>query len=410
MSGESNPTHYDGDACMVAISNAGMAREFCIGNAIKYMWRLGRKPSAEEQTDLKKAEWYLDWYEKNETWVGGDDELLDELRVLVYKYLYSSSSGPFDTTVELKQLLERTVTMSTRQLAKIICDSVSPDRMVGGARHPEEGTRLTTMEVELPRIVLAEFNTHRVFSRNSASSRAIPIEKMLKRVQEDPYIPETWGKNGKGMQAKEVLNEEESKNAEFEWLQARDLAVVSAKKLLERGVHKQTTNRLLEPFMWHTIIVTATEWSNFFHLRCHPDAHPAIRRTAEAMQVALYESTPKLIQPGGWHLPLVDERDEGETIGNRVKLSSARCARISYLTHDGVREPSKDIELHDKLLQGGHMSPFEHPAMVGVHRAVGLSDPGRRSGNFAAPWVQYRKTLPYEHDIHSDPKRAGEEA
>jgi thymidylate synthase ThyX len=274
--------------------------------------------------------------------------------------------------------------MTERILAKIIADS-----------QPPEGARLTTMEVVVPRIVLAEFNTHRVFSRNSASSRAIPVKKMLQRVLEDPYIPEAWGKNQRGMQAGEALSDVESGVARAAWLQARDGAVHHTQNLLALGVHKQTTNRLLEPFMWHTVIVTSTEWSNFLHLRCHTDAHPAIQRTALAMRQVMEESKPDDLDWGDWHCPFVDDRDAGlQTTMDCVKVSSARCARVSYLTHDGVRDPSKDLELHDRLLSAGHMSPFEHPAQASqVFRA-------NQCGNFAWPWLQYRKTIPNEQDIN----------
>ena len=273
-----------------------------------------------------------------------------------------------------------------RTLAKIICDS-----------QPPEGARLTTMEVVVPRIVLAEFNTHRVFSRSSASSRAIPVEKMLKRVQEDPYIPETWGKNQRGMQAGELLNRGAALAAEETWLSARDDAIECARGLLELGVHKQITNRLLEPFMWHTIIVTSTEWSNFFNLRCHTDAHPAIRNTAVAMRTVYYDAIPNGLDWGEWHLPYIHKPDSPLSVESKIKLSSARCARVSYLTHDGVRDPAKDFELHDRLLDGGHMSPFEHPAQAVMFELT--------ASNFAKPWIQYRKTIPYEDDVHMDPER-----
>ncbi len=278
-----------------------------------------------------------------------------------------------------------------RQLAKILADSIQP-----------EGIRLTTMEVVMPRIVLAEFNTHRTFSRNSASSRAIPVQKMIQAVLDDPYIPETWGRNGSGMQAKEELSEQEARIAEVYWRDAAAKAVESARLLLREGVHKQVTNRLLEPFMWHTVICTAAQWSNFFNLRCHPDAHPAIQNTAYAMRDAMEKSVPKCLQYGEWHLPLVDDRDGALSVKDKVKVSSARCARVSYLTHDGVRDPSADIFLHDRLLKAGHMSPFEHPA-----KACELgeyADLNPMAGNFGDGWVQYRKTIPWEFDIHARPQ------
>ena len=130
--------------------------------------------------------------------------------------------------------------------AKIVADSVSPD-----------GVRLVTFIVTFARMVLAEFNTHRVFSRNSASSRAIPVKKMIKMVMENPYVPETWGKNQKGMQAGEDMTEEEAAIEVKAWLEERDYAVQRARERMERGVHKQIANRPLEHYMYHTAIVSS---------------------------------------------------------------------------------------------------------------------------------------------------------
>jgi hypothetical protein len=249
------------------------------------------------------------------------------------------------------------------------------------------GVRLTTLEVSFPRIVLAEFNTHRMLSRNSASSRAIPVEKMLARVLEDPFVPAAWPKNQKGMQAVEDLDDTTAHEARLEWLLARDHAVTRARCLLDVGVHKQIANRLLEPWLWHTVIVTATEWENFFALRCHPAAQPEIRTIAEMMRDAMAASTPRHIPHGAWHLPLVTDDERRTREADWVKVSVGRCARVSYLTHDGLRDPAADVALCDRLAASGHMSPMEHVATP-QHRAV-------FRGNFRG-WVQYRKTLPNE--------------
>jgi len=293
--------------------------------------------------------------------------------------------------------------------AKILADSVSPD-----------GVRLTSFEVTFPRIVLAEFNTHRVFSRNSASSRAIPVEKMIERVMTDPYIPSSWGKNQKGMQAGEDLDAVSAEFAEGHWLSARNSAVAYAQKLLNEGVHKQLTNRLLEPFLYHTVIVTATEWSNFFHLRCNPMAHPDIQIPARMMQDLYEKNEPEKLQYGEWHLPLIGpddyaaafehDRQGGDSqalMQTMCKVSVGRCARVSYLTHDGKRDLDADIALHDSLLVAGHMSPFEHVARPATweDRAEdedgSFRDPAEHDnffGNFRG-WIQYRKTIPGEADI-----------
>lgn len=256
------------------------------------------------------------------------------------------------------------------------------------------GSRLTTMEVTIPRIVLAEFNTHRVFTRNSASSRAIPVEKMIKRVTEDCFTPLYWGKNEKGMQANYELSIIEQEEANEIWLEARDNAIVSIKKLLKIGVHKQIANRLLEPFMWQTIIVSGTYWDNFFNLRRHADAQPEIRKPAMMMYELYNSSIPNtdLSKTFNWHLPLVEDDEVGDllksfTINEIKKICVGRCARISYLTHDGKRDPLADIELADRLLTSGHMSPFEHAA-------IGLTS-NIQCGNFSG-WKQYRKFLPNE--------------
>lgn len=277
--------------------------------------------------------------------------------------------------------------------AKVLRDSISP-----------EGVRLTTLEVTFPRIVLAEFNTHRVFSRNSASSRAIPVEKMLKRVEEDPFIPIYWGKNQKGMQAEQELSEWDQLMAKLEWLEAKDRAVEQVQKLLELGVHKQITNRLLEPFMWHTVIVSSTEWENWRGLRRNKDAQPEIRRIADMADEAIEASTPKLVDHGEWHLPLVDDYDrlvtDGFSLTDIVKICIGRCTRVSYLTHDGKRDPRADIELCERLLRSGHMSPFEHAArpftLYENDQATCHENPF--CGNFRG-WVQARKLIKDEDNF-----------
>ncbi len=297
--------------------------------------------------------------------------------------------------------------------AKVLADSRSP-----------AGYRLTTLEATFPRFVLAEFNTHRVFSRNSASSRAIPIAKQLRRVLEDPYVPIEFGSNQPGMQAGPALAGEKREAAEREWLSARDDAVRrvlglvtdpdaiaavddlsealdeaeeairnKAKPSAWLNVHKQVANRLLEPFMWHTVIVTATEWDNFWNLRCHPDAQPEIRLVAESMRKATLDSEPAELDWDEWHLPLIRPEDrEQAAIEDLIKISAGRCARVSYLTHAGKRDLDADIELHDRLLESGHMSPLEHPA-----KPLNASEleSGEWSGNFRG-WQSYRKLIPNE--------------
>ena len=291
--------------------------------------------------------------------------------------------------------------------AKIIADSISP-----------QGKRITTYLLTYPRFIHAELMTHRLFSRNSASSRAIPFEKMVKMVKEDPFIPIAWQKDHKGMQGSDYIETEDGLYVSIRyWLEARDRAIKAAQDLHSCNITKQLCNRLLEPFMWHTVLVTATEWENFFELRCpqytvnwYPSRRPealeptqtsfksrkdAIKYTegecynwkeqdwrdsnesqaeihiqalAEAMWDAMNESTPKELKAGEWHIPFGDRIDI-EKLANInpngkdfIKVATARCARLSYMTFDGEIDYEKDIQLHNRLLADGHMSPFEHCA------------------------------------------------
>jgi thymidylate synthase ThyX len=289
--------------------------------------------------------------------------------------------------------------------AKIICDSISPD-----------GVRLTTMEVTFHRFILAELNTHRVFSRNSASSRAIPSEKIRQRVNDDMAYPLSWGRNERGMQSSKALDLAEETVAKQLWYETGDESLRINSLLDDLGLHKQVANRILEPYMWHTAIITATEWDNFFHQRCHPDAQPEMKALADAMQLAYYtnEAIVKLSY-GSWHLPYINTEDF-QDVGARYaddemdahdtrsfitailrKVSVARCARVSYLTQNGKRDIEKDIELFERLTQGGHWSPFEHIAMplkLGhLHEGKSIAE---WSGNFRG-WKQYRKEFPQEN-------------
>lgn len=274
--------------------------------------------------------------------------------------------------------------------ARILADSLAPC-----------GKRLTTFEISYPRFVHSEFMTHRMFSRNSASSRAIPVEKMIERVLIDPVTPVWWGKNQAGMQAREELDGEPKVDCRETWFTARDKAVASVKTLMQIGLHKQIANRLLEPWMWITVIVSATEWENFFRLRCHPDAQPEIQKIAVTMRDLYASSAPAQLEVGAWHAPLIRDEDmeaidtllqleppPGDGAGRTraawalgVKVAVGRCARVSYLTHDGKRDLKADLDLHDRLMYSEHWSPFEHAA-----RALRLPE---RIGNFVG-WRQYR--------------------
>ena len=228
--------------------------------------------------------------------------------------------------------------------------------------------RLTTFQITFPRIILAEINTHRMLSRNSASSRAIPVKKSLEALMLDPFVP-TFAKNQPGMTPGAILNDQEV--AHNLWISAKAEAETHAAALASIDVHKVWANRLLEPFKWHTSIVTGTDWYNYFALRTAPDAQAEFRRIAVMMEAALAESVPQKLHEGQWHLPLVTEQEKtpdcnySATHGSwwvNADFSAGRCARVSYLTHDGKRDIRADFDLALKLKESGHMSPFEHQA------------------------------------------------
>ena len=262
--------------------------------------------------------------------------------------------------------------------AKVIADSINPD-----------GVRITTVEGVFNRYLLAEFNTHRVFSRNSASSRAIPVEKVMRQVWSDPALPIHWGANQKGMQARDQLSGWRRWLARRLFLMARIPTLIIVWMLTKVKLHKQVANRLLEPWVWHTIVFTATEWENFFKLRLHPDAQPEFQEFARCCRVALHESTPRQLKWGEWHLPYVSYVEgyliAGDTEGpdpfknGPAKVSAACCARVSY-NRAYAKSIAEDLVMCNRLESSGHWSPFEHPA---------CAERGR-FGNFEG-WKQLRK-------------------
>jgi thymidylate synthase ThyX len=260
------------------------------------------------------------------------------------------------------------------------------------------GARITTYQLKFPRLILAQFNTHRALSRNASSTRAIPTSKMIEWVKSDPAVPIYWGSNKKGMQAGDELAIGPRAECMGEWLWARDRAIESAEFMLGEGLHKQIASRVLEPFAHINVVATATTggWMNFFNLRCHKDAQPEIQRLAVMMARAYWHSAPTILDACEWHLPYItpEEREdlllcrdssmEDGTISLYRSLSVARCARVSYLTHDGKPSTTDaDLALFDSLKESGHWSPFEHQATPKI------SGKGR-SGNFVG-WYQYRQ-------------------
>lgn len=340
---------------------------------------------------------------------------------------------------------------------KVLADSIS-DRDI----------RLTTVEATYPRLIHSELMTHRVFSRNSASTRAIPLFNQVVNLINKPFIPEKFGINQPGMQSFRHLAGMKHEHATEIWLRGRDRALTTALELVlgqevmadlldydptseypngstykeeiyqirdvlpkstdtidlsetsMLNVHKQLAGRGLEAYMWHTVIITATEWDNFIGLRVHPDAQGEIATSARLTEIALDTSTPRQLKAGEWHLPLVDPGEFSNEF-DAIRASAARCAAVSYNRHE-TKNPQKEYERYNDLRNGGHMSPLEHQATpfdesdwliveaqkavtrdllavhaLGKHYSKHLENTDFL-GNFRG-WVQHRKQVPYEQDF-----------
>lgn len=268
---------------------------------------------------------------------------------------------------------------------------------------------LSTLLLRYPRCIHAELMTHRVFSRNAASSRAIPVEKLIKDVEENPFVPLHWGRNQKGMQAAEELTGAARAQAETEWRLAMKNAVAHARQLVTLDAHKQVVNRILEPFAHITVLVSATEWDNFLELRDHKDAEPHFQLLAREVRKCLEdESTIQTLQPGEWHLPFVSDIDDPSevlTTEDFCKLSAARCASTSYKTVDGFDMTlERAVAIFDKLVTSKplHASPLEHVAQADdtmEYQPIGGPRPHgwrnrKQHGNFVG-FRQYRHMLDF---------------
>jgi thymidylate synthase ThyX len=320
--------------------------------------------------------------------------------------------------------MDETVSVMSEHIkAEIIADSVNP-----------HGDRLTTFVLDYPRFVHAEVMTHRVFSKNAASSRAIPIEKMIEQVMDNPAMPVWWGKNQSGMQSKEELDNTSAVHEPFDildssgdcdfrgksvyknlttkekaqeiWLQARNKAIEYVRELNKLGLHKQIANRILEPWFNIRIVLSGTEFQNFFALRAHPDAQPEFQNLTYKMLEQYNHSNPKQLKTGEWHIPFGDQFDEqklsqmivkpammSESDGERwnkehlelvKKIAIARCARVSYLNYEGKDDYYADVKLCERLFGNSpkHLSPTEHVAEA--------QDNSDFIGNFKG-FKQYRK-------------------
>lgn len=337
--------------------------------------------------------------------------------------------------------------------AEVIADSITQSCDYKGYDTSRKEHRITTVALKYPRFIHAELMTHRVFSRNASSSRAIPVERMIEFIKEDTAMPIHWGKNQPGMQAREenntpvvtelpclwdtVLDDDEDSETfgkylevaykspieltpEEAWFEARDRAIEVALAFHKAGYHKQIVNRILEPFSHINVLVTATDWDNFFELRDHPDAQPEIKALAQAIKHAMDTSVPEWKARGEWHIPYVEaedlatiayslelSREKEYTPENLTRLalqvSAARCARVSYKTFDGKRSTvEKDLKLFEQLASGRplHASPLEHQAAPAtgpfewINPVSGLymisdDDVRMKQRNFSG-WVQHR--------------------
>lgn len=326
--------------------------------------------------------------------------------------------------------------------------------IVAHSEHAGSGREIVTLILTLPRIVLAELNTHRAFSRNSGSSRAIPFKRMRQSVRKNLFIPLAFQKSHTGMQGTEYYETGSfmDKLLVFLWWFASKLAIFSASLLNLFGATKQLANRILEPFMWHTVIITATEWAGFYRQRCPqygPRATPSksweefkyqftdpktrngmmdlkmtqrllhnkgaaeihISLAAEAIYDAIRKSRPKVLNIGEWHIPFESYIDEKlsssessrlqcamngkDQISSKICVSTALCAMVSFTEVGGKTlfdkiDIHKNIKLHDRLIEDEHMSPTEHCAQVKVKLG-----PGEHS-NFKGNWFQYRKKIEKE--------------
>jgi len=285
--------------------------------------------------------------------------------------------------------------------AKVIADSID-----------QEGVRILTFELEYPRFVHSELMTHRVFSRNSASSRAIPVNTMISNVRDNPAKPIHWGKNQAGMQAKEQLQYPELQQVQLIWELAMQNATAFAQQMADLGAHKQIVNRITEPFQHMKVLVTSTEWENWYWLRLHPDAQPEIEELAKQMKLAANASIPEYLSDGEWHVPYVQthRNSEGQrkyydeslteiTAEEALMISCSACAQVSYRKNDPSLE--KAAVIYKRLIESKpcHASPTEHQAVCSSEGRYNMGythedNQGQWWSNNFRSWVQHRALIP----------------
>ncbi|ARK07443.1 FAD-dependent thymidylate synthase [Sphingobium phage Lacusarx] len=298
--------------------------------------------------------------------------------------------------------------------ANILTDSIGVD-----------APRLTSMELVYPFFIHGEFMTHRVFSRNASSSRAIPVQRMIAAIRANPAMPAEWRMNEAGMQGWTKATAEVEAELVGIWLEAMEDAIRHAERMDRLKAHKQHINRVVEPFKHMRVVVTGTDWDNFYGLRDHPDADPSMQALAKAIIAAREASTPTLLGLGDWHLPYILPEDEDRiahylrtasmdelrslglitnagapVIEVKKKVSAARCARTSYRTHSGeATDIVKDIMLYNKLVGAApiHASPVEHQATPDSYLTKGKRWMNPQLHGNLRGWNQNRKFLPGEN-------------
>lgn len=283
----------------------------------------------------------------------------------------------------IQQLLEMQDQSKATITATVVADSVN-----------DMGNRLTTFNLVFPRQILPEVLTHRVASRNTASSRAIPVRMSIESVVKSPFIPIKWGMNKAGMQATEELPPYLVPQAIIDHLQGRDWAVETAKRMNDLGLHKQIVNRYLEPWAWCQMVFTTTSFDHMIALRDSAMAEPHFQYLAQQMVSARSRSVPKRLECGEWHLPFITPEDATQlNMDDLKRVSTARCAAVSYVRQNERSGYEKEFSLCDRLIAGGHWSPLEH-------LATPMSDGDyyfnpKQEGNFSG-WKQYRKLFKSE--------------
>jgi hypothetical protein len=299
--------------------------------------------------------------------------------------------------------------------AKMVLDSISPGRR-----------RLMSITATYPRFIHAEIMTHRDRARNAASSRAIPWKRMKKGIEKviptvtgmqlnldaeyyidncmysmvmrDPVVPIYLGKEQQGMQAGDELEGEDREACIQDIIDMRNFCMERVNRMAQRGLHKSICNRYVEPWMWITVLMTATSWRNFFRLRCHPAAERHFQKIAGMIKDVINNSTPRQLRVGEWHCPYTEDQNEIPSVITPdleliKRISAARSARLSFLTHEGIRDESKDLKLAATLIERDddviHASPLEHVAEC-------MEDVNFRSGPFRG-WKQFRKEFSNEN-------------